>query len=254
MFQGDTRPRYLWTRRAAQAALPHPAKCKHLAQAIGKTAFAFEGATGPKPRVFAVLRARPQRKWLYDGLMFGGAWLVVFALSGVPPKDWSDAGRNRSWLSAVVVGAKLTQGNEPLPEAVEGYADGVPFPLLVVDLVGLNRAVRAEVHTALAFAQMKNAAERVGVSLHVNSGFRTQAGQREVFDLYRRGRGPLAARPGFSNHQSGFALDLDTRSPKVRAWLGRHASRFGFVRTVAGENWHFEFRDKPVRVPQPARS
>lgn len=103
--------------------------------------------------------------------------------------------------------------------------------------------VRAEVTTAQAFFKMAAAARRDGVPLLVNSGFRTPEAQRELYDLYRRGRGPLAAKPGSSNHQSGHALDLDTRSPKVRRWLKRHAFRFGFRRTVACERWHYEHWD-----------
>ena len=90
---------------------------------------------------------------------------------------------------------------------------------------------------------MATAARRAGIALQVNSGFRTDEEQSELYDLYRHGRGPLAARPGNSNHQSGHALDLDTRSPQVRRWLQRHAFRFGFRRTVASERWHYEYWD-----------
>ena len=72
------------------------------------------------------------------------------------------------------------------------------------------------------------------------SGYRTNEQQEELFRLFRRGRGPLAARPGTSNHQSGHALDLDMSLPGATRWLKRHARQFGFKRTVPSERWHWE--------------
>jgi len=63
---------------------------------------------------------------------------------------------------------------------------------------------------------------------------------------------PTAARPGSSKHGSGLALDLNTSSrphlnTSVYVWLVNNAHRFGFVRTVASEEWHFEYL--PDRAP-----
>jgi LAS superfamily LD-carboxypeptidase LdcB len=88
---------------------------------------------------------------------------------------------------------------------------------------------------------MAAAAHKDGIELQVSSGFRTQEEQLELFRLYRQGRGPLASRPGTSNHQSGHALDIETRELAVRLWLRRHAHRFGFLRTVPSERWHWEY-------------
>src|SRR6185436_12849709 len=49
-----------------------------------------------------------------------------------------------------------------------------------------------------------------------------------------------AARPGYSNHQSGTALDLNASASGVGTWLTRNASRYGFTRTVPDEAWHYE--------------
>ncbi len=181
--------------------------------------------------------------------MFGSSLLIAAALAGTPLKISAHAGEDRSWLSAVVVGAMLeTQKSLPI-DSVLGYSNGQPYPLLIVDMPSpYGQPIRAEVHTALAFFKMKTAAQRFGLELLLNSGFRTNPQQQEVFDLYRRGRGPLAARPGFSNHQSGHALDLDMRLPRVRLWMSRHAHEFGFQRTVPSENWHWEFRGSVQRL------
>lgn len=94
--------------------------------------------------------------------------------------------------------------------------------------------------TATAFLEMRAAAARAGVSIMVVSGFRTMQKQRELYAAYRAGRGNLAAPPGYSNHQSGHALDLNTKAKGVNAWLVRNAATFGFRRTVPSENWHYE--------------
>lgn len=163
------------------------------------------------------------------------------------------------WVTATALGARLHRDLGVVPEAALGFRGGRPMVLAVVPLkvtVGAAAAgakafqmwepadfVRAEVRTAQAFFRMAAAARRAGIRLQVNSGFRTAEEQRQLYNLYRRGRGPLAAKPGGSNHQSGHALDLDTRLPQVRRWLWRHAFRFGFRRTVACERWHYEHWD-----------
>lgn len=124
-------------------------------------------------------------------------------------------------------------------QAVLGAQDGRRVALAVVALDPQGH-VRAEVRTALAFFEMADAARAAGITLQVSSGFRTHAEQEELFRKYRMGRGPLASRPGTSNHESGHALDIETRTLPVRLWLRRHAPRFGFQRTVPSERWHFE--------------
>lgn len=92
------------------------------------------------------------------------------------------------------------------------------------------------------FQKLKAAAAKAGVTIRVNSGFRTMAEQQYFWNCYvtkKCNNGNLAARPGYSNHQNGIALDIDTRAFN---WLRLHASKYGFVRTVASENWHWEYR------------
>ncbi len=88
---------------------------------------------------------------------------------------------------------------------------------------------------------MRAAAASAGVRITVVSGFRTMDQQRYLYNLYLAGRGNLAARPGYSNHQSGLALDLNTSSGGVYNWLSiATGSRYGFRRTVPSEAWHWE--------------
>ncbi len=117
-----------------------------------------------------------------------------------------------------------------------GYNKGKVMSICTTTING--KAV--EQNTAAAFGKMRAAAARAGVSITVVSGFRTMQKQRELYALYKSGRGNLAAPPGYSNHQSGHALDLNTKAKGVHAWLSRNAAEYGFRRTVPSENWHYE--------------
>ncbi len=106
--------------------------------------------------------------------------------------------------------------------------------------------------TANAFARLRDAAGADGVHIRVVSGFRTHAEQSYLYyDCYRACRCNncnLAAAPGYSNHQSGYALDLNTQDYGVLRWLNRNAARYGFVRTVPSEDWHWDYTGGPVMV------
>jgi LAS superfamily LD-carboxypeptidase LdcB len=108
----------------------------------------------------------------------------------------------------------------------------------------------AELHTAVAFRAMAHAAEKAGLDLRIRSGFRSYEKQKALYKKYVRGHGNLAARPGYSNHESGRALDIYITDYRVLEWLQKHASEYGFHRTVPGEAWHWEYLGgyEPKRV------
>lgn len=56
---------------------------------------------------------------------------------------------------------------------------------------------------------------------------------------------PIVGLPGWSNHQNikSPAVDFNvTGKPKVYAWLVKNAHKYGFIRTVESERWHWEYR------------
>jgi LAS superfamily LD-carboxypeptidase LdcB len=118
-----------------------------------------------------------------------------------------------------------------------GYQGGQQVKLKIVDVGGAE----AEVHTAKAYRAMAKAAHKAGISLSIRSGYRTHAKQKKLYKQYRHGEGNLAARPGFSQHENGRALDLVITQEKTYVWLIAHANQFGFHRTVRGEPWHWEY-------------
>lgn len=123
---------------------------------------------------------------------------------------------------------------------VVGYVKGEPM-VLTVDVID---GKLVELSTAEAFLRMRAAASAAGVTLKIVSGFRTMAEQEHFFSCYQTGdcnNGNYAERPGYSNHQSGHALDLNTRLDGVSTWLQAHAWEFRFVNTIPSEPWHWEY-------------
>lgn len=120
-----------------------------------------------------------------------------------------------------------------------GYRRGKAFSICVTNVDGKL----VEVNTARAYLRMKRAAKNRGISLWVNSGFRTMAEQRYFWRCYQTKKcngGNQAAPPGYSNHQSGQALDLNTSARGVYGFLSRYGRSYGFRRTVPSERWHWE--------------
>ncbi len=121
-----------------------------------------------------------------------------------------------------------------------GYRSGSRFSIKVVTVDGKP----VERDTANAYIAMQEAAARAGVNIRIVSGFRTNAEQQRLYNCYVNcncNSCNLAARPGYSNHQSGHALDLNTSASGVLNWLNNNGRRYGFSRTVPSEPWHWEW-------------
>jgi len=146
---------------------------------------------------------------------------------------------------AIVLGLVLATATANA-RTTTGYTHGEKTKLKIVSCGNSE----AEVHTAIAFRAMARAAEKAGIDIRIRSGFRSFEKQKLLYKKYRRGQGNLAARPGYSNHESGRALDIYITDYRVLEWLEKHASEFGFHRTVPGEAWHWEYLGgyEPKRV------
>jgi len=129
----------------------------------------------------------------------------------------------------------------------------------------LGRIVRKEVSAAIVKLGDQMKAEGQG-TLVVQSGFRSYAYQIKVHDAKVASLGTargehLAARPGFSEHQTGLAVDFAAQGiptgqisfakTKAGIWLAANAYKFGFVlrypygkTKITGysyEPWHFRY-------------
>lgn len=92
-----------------------------------------------------------------------------------------------------------------------------------------------------AFDRMAAAAADAGLTLVVNSGFRSDAEQAALFAAHPDPR--WVAPPGRSLHRCATELDLGPES--AYGWLAANASRFGFVQRYSWEAWHYGFAAGP---------
>lgn len=123
---------------------------------------------------------------------------------------------------------------------VTGWKKGQKTKINLVTVGG----VELEETTARAFREMAKAAAKRGIKLAIRSGFRSHEKQKELYTRFKRGWGHLAAKPGYSNHQNGKAVDIYIDDYDVYEWLLHHAYKYGFKKTVKREAWHWEYVGK----------
>jgi LAS superfamily LD-carboxypeptidase LdcB len=105
-----------------------------------------------------------------------------------------------------------------------------------------------------------DAAKKDGIPIKINDSFRTydeQIALRKkniinkskiedldyILNAEPNEFSPETGKPGYSNHQNGKAFDFNTANSIVYEWLAREAVKYGFVRTVKSEKWHWEYRE-----------
>ena len=99
---------------------------------------------------------------------------------------------------------------------------------------------------AEAFDRMAAVAQRDGITLVINSAFRSDAEQAE---LWRQNPDPRwVAPPGHSLHRC--ATELDLGPPSAYGWLAAHARSFDFRQRYAWEAWHFGYTGGPAPCSQ----
>ena len=142
-------------------------------------------------------------------------------------------------------------------------------------LVPIQGAYRTELlrpSAARAFEEMQADARRDGVALHLVSGFRSVGHQEDLYFGVKaeraqssRERAMVSAPPGFSEHHTGYALDicdetlsLDESFASTRAyrWLQRNARSYHFEVSlpqngeVTFEPWHWRFEGETEAIEQ----
>jgi hypothetical protein len=101
---------------------------------------------------------------------------------------------------------------------------------------------------AAAFDRLYAAARRDGVTLVINSGYRSDAEQAKLFAAHPDPR--WVAPPGRSLHRYGTELDLGP--PSAYAWLAHDAPRFRFIQRYSWEPWHWGYGLNPRSAPRVA--
>ena len=157
----------------------------------------------------------------------------------------------------------------PQPEADGRLLGHFSYPMArEEDLVEVVPGRRLHGDAAAAFLAMQRDAAEEGVQLRLLSAFRDQETQHDLFFpvMVERSQRPeeraqVSAPPGYSEHHTGYALDLgDARHPELDleatfdrsaafTWLQQHASRYHFrlsfpadnLQGVAYEPWHWRW-------------
>ena len=111
---------------------------------------------------------------------------------------------------------------------------------------------------------MFNAAKESNLKIVISSGYRSYNEQKETYDSYVERYGAkkadtLAARPGYSEHETGLALDITTGGATKDTfdttdefkWLQENSYKFGFIlrypkgkEKITGfdyEPWHYRY-------------
>jgi hypothetical protein len=78
----------------------------------------------------------------------------------------------------------------------------------------------------------------------ITPGKRTRSYEEQVrlYERYKSGKGPLAAKPGTSKHTDGRANDLKYENQATKRWALENAHRYGLAFPLLnhGEDWHIE--------------
>jgi D-alanyl-D-alanine carboxypeptidase len=157
-----------------------------------------------------------------------------------------------------------------------------PYPeAKASELVFLAPGLRLHRNAATSFRAMQQAAAADGISLIILSAFRSVDDQQHLFFTVKaernqsaQDRAKVSAPPGFSEHSTGYAIDIgDLANPqsnlsqsfahtRVYRWLRINAARYHFILSfpkdnrqgVSFEPWHWRFEGSvdALRLFEPA--
>lgn len=146
-------------------------------------------------------------------------------------------------------------------------------PLDFAPRVAIVRGYQVARPAAQPLESLLHAGDRAGLGLQIGSAFRSYGYQVAVHDALVESVGSTAAdrtsaRPGYSEHQTGLAVDLITpartrcdlqpcfAATHAGRWLTRNAWRYGFIvrytagnRAITGyspEPWHIRYVGRPL--------
>ena len=131
-----------------------------------------------------------------------------------------------------------------------------------------NSSIKMVSVTADAYEELCNAAKADGITFVGTTAYRDAGWQKSLYDNYVARDGKEAAdrysaRPGYSEHQLGYSVDLNDPnysakrlSPSDYEWLKNNAYKYGFIirypentENITGyeeEDWHIRYVGKDV--------
>ncbi|MBQ6655240.1 MAG: M15 family metallopeptidase [Erysipelotrichaceae bacterium] len=135
----------------------------------------------------------------------------------------------------------------------------VPDNLVDVDKAFSSKGARMNTEAYENLVAMADAAKKVGYKVTINgdNGYRSYSYQKTVYDYYCKMLGredgeKRAAQPGYSEHQTGLAVDLAVdKKAKGFSWLAENCYKYGYIvrypddkTDITGytyERWHFRY-------------
>lgn len=213
----------------------------------------------PAP-VVVFLRSLPN--WVYGVAGFAFILpILVFTIGNALPKP----------APKVVAPAPPKPAPKVKPDSLLGhyaYKEAPPSDLITIGVAGDGYELRLRQAAAESLERMQRDASLQGVNLVVISAFRSKAEQEELFFTISRQRNQtpaerakVSAPPGYSEHHTGYALDIgDGDNPSTNLsetfaqtiayeWLRNNAPSYGFELSfpkgnpqgVMYEPWHWRF-------------
>lgn len=140
-----------------------------------------------------------------------------------------------------------------------------PLTFVPSDLVSVaNTSFKLSAKAAPSFNAMFDAAAAAGEGFQITSSYRSYSTQITTYNSWvatsgQAGADTYSARPGYSEHQTGLAIDLEADGKALSeflsttqyAWLQAHAAEYGFIQrypdgqqSVTGyetEEWHYRY-------------
>lgn len=227
-----------------------------------------EESAPPRPPV-------PQPRRLLWGVLLGGMGVtaivggVAFYLQRINPSLFSSpGGQPPSQIAAPEQPIPPIAQTPAPPIAILGHLPYPEAPGQTLQPIAPGSGVKLRRSAAAKFIAMVTAANADGVALMPISGFRSIADQNYLFFDVKAQQGENAAQraavsapPGYSEHHTGYAIDigdgsnsntdLQTSFEKTAAfrWLQANAAHFSFEMSFAKNNaqgvsyepWHWRF-------------
>jgi len=141
--------------------------------------------------------------------------------------------------------------------------DYVPDDLMKIkEEFAVDRKQMVSKVACVAFEKMAEDALKEDMHILANSSYRSYQEQEEIYNEYKDLYGlnyaeSYAARPGFSEHQTGLVIDVKSRDSRIFAdskeftWMKEHAYEYGFIMRypkdkeyITGykyEAWHYRY-------------
>ena len=155
------------------------------------------------------------------------------------------------------------------------YVDGVvianktyslPSNFAPNNLVTINGYIKVVDYVKDAFLSLSSDAKAIGLNIYASSGYRSYSNQKYIYENYvsmdgKENADRYSARAGYSEHQTGLAIDVNTMdmtfdNTSESVWLRENAYKYGFIirypkgkEEITGymyEPWHIRYVGKEL--------